>query len=72
MTTANTKTRANINTSTAATTESAVNVAAKGTFAVAGTAAAIIGLWAAACFVGAMAGTGPIGLIKSWFAAIGM
>ena len=72
MTTSNTKTRTNVNTNTAATTDTGINVAAKGTFAVAGTAAPIIGLWAAACFVGAMVNTGPIGLIKSWFVAVGM
>ncbi|MBU0483218.1 MAG: hypothetical protein KKB30_01725 [Proteobacteria bacterium] len=72
MTTATNKTRTNVNAIATSTTETGINVAAKGVFAVAGTASAIIGLWAAACFVGAIASVGPLGLIKSWFSAIGM
>jgi fatty acid desaturase len=33
-------------------------------------AAAVIGLWAAACFVGALINVGPLGLVGSWFTAV--
>ena len=33
-------------------------------------AAALIGLWAAACFVGALVSEGPIGLFTGWFKAV--
>ncbi|MBU0485778.1 MAG: hypothetical protein KKB30_14845 [Proteobacteria bacterium] len=59
-------------TSAVATTETGIDVAAKGTFAVVGGAAVIIGLWAAACFIAALVNAGPLGLVKSWFVAVGM
>ncbi len=35
-----------------------------------GGAAAIIGLWAAACFVGALISSGPVELFTGWFKAV--
>ncbi len=34
------------------------------------TMAALVGIWGSACLISALAGTGPINLIKSYFAAI--
>ncbi|OKY76521.1 MAG: hypothetical protein BM485_04645 [Desulfobulbaceae bacterium DB1] len=43
----------------------------KGVVIALGTAPALIGIWAAACFVGGLvASGGPIGMVKSWFSAI--
>ncbi len=42
-----------------------------GPMAVVGVASSLIGLWAAACFVGGLvASGGPITFIKSWFTAV--
>lgn len=32
--------------------------------------AALVGIWGSACLISALAGTGPINLIKSYFTAI--
>lgn len=43
----------------------------KGSLAVMGGVSALIGLWAAACFVGALiTGGGPLAMARSWFSAI--
>lgn len=43
----------------------------KGSIAVMGGVSALIGLWAVACFVGAMiTNGGPLALVGSWFQAI--
>ena len=34
------------------------------------TMAALVGIWGSACLISALAGTGPINLIKSYFTAI--
>lgn len=65
-TTARTKTRTK-------TTEQA-NVAqevSKGTIAAMSAVPGLIGIWAAACFVGGLINAGgPLGLAKSWFQAV--
>lgn len=48
----------------------ALEVTSKVTVALFGGAAALIGLWAVACFVGALMSVGPLGLIKGFFAAV--
>lgn len=43
----------------------------KGSLAFMGGISALIGIWAAACFVGAMiTGGGPLAMASSWFTAI--
>ncbi len=42
----------------------------KVTVALFGGAAALFGLWAVACFVGAILSNGPLGLIKGYFSAV--
>jgi chitinase len=48
----------------------ALDVTGKVTVALFGGAAALIGLWAAACFVGAVLSSGPVGVIKGYFSAV--
>lgn len=48
----------------------ALNATSKLTVALFGGAAALIGLWAGACFVGALLNNGPLGLIKGYFSAV--
>lgn len=48
----------------------ALNATSKVTVALFGGAAALIGLWAVACFVGALLSNGPLGLIKGYFSAV--
>lgn len=43
---------------------------AKVTVALFGTAATLIGLWAVACFAGAIMTAGPMGVVKGFFAAV--
>jgi hypothetical protein len=54
---------------------SGVNVeaeASRGTMGAMAAVPALIGLWAAACFVSAMISSGgPLGLAKNWFSAVG-
>ncbi len=68
MTTATNKTR------TAASQKTNTSSAAdKMTITIMGGASALIGLWAVACFVGAVISNGPAGVIKGFFtAATGM
>lgn len=43
----------------------------KGTMIAIGTVPALVGIWAAACFIGGtVASGGPISFVKSWFMAI--
>ena len=48
----------------------ALDVVGKVTVALFGGAAALIGLWAVACFAGAVIGSGPLGVLKGYFAAV--
>ena len=59
----NTKVASNVHTDTASSIE-------KMTMSLMGGSSILIGLWAAACFVGALAQSGPIGLFKGYVAAI--
>jgi len=40
------------------------------TIAMMGAGSAIIGLWAVACFVGAMVTSGPLGMIRGYISAV--
>lgn len=51
-------------------TQVGLDSVSKTSIGVMGGISALIGLWAAACFVGALISDGPLGLIKGWFAAI--
>ena len=59
-----TKTRANVQTQTG------IDSVSKGSIAAMGGVSALVGLWAVACFVGAMASSGPLSLAKGFFSAI--
>ena len=65
MTTAtnNTRTATNAKTNTS-------SAADKMTISLIGSASVLIGLWAAACFVGAVISNGPAGIIKGFFTAV--
>lgn len=53
------------------TTKTAIDSVSRGSIITMGVASALVGLWAFACLVSAMIGTGsPIELIKSWFSAV--
>ena len=65
MTTATNKTRTATNAK--ANTSSSVD---KMTISLMGGASLLIGLWAAACFVGAVISNGPAGVIKGFFSAV--
>ncbi len=55
----------------AASTEAGIDSISRGSIITMGVASAVIGLWALACLVSAMVGSGgPIALIKGWFSAI--
>ena len=47
-----------------------MDAASKITVTMMGSASAMIGLWAVACFASALIGNGPLGLIKSYFSAV--
>lgn len=49
---------------------SALDSTSKVTVALIGGVAALIGLWAVACFAGAIVSVGPLGLLKGFFAAV--
>lgn len=58
-------------TRTRAQTQTGLDSISTGSVAAMGGVSALIGLWAAACFVGAMmSGGGPLALAKGWFSAI--
>jgi hypothetical protein len=48
----------------------ASEVAERTTIALFGTASILIGLWAVACFAGALLSAGPVGLLKGYLAAV--
>jgi hypothetical protein len=49
----------------------AIDSVSRGSIVTMGVASALVGLWAVACLVSAMIGSGgPIALIKNWFSAI--
>lgn len=52
-------------------TETNLDSISKGSVAVMGGLSALIGLWAVACFVGAMISDGgPLALVRGWFQAV--
>ena len=58
-------------TKTEETSKAAIDSVSRGSIITMGVASALVGLWAVACLVSAMAGSGgPISLIKSWFSAV--
>lgn len=49
----------------------AIDSVSRGSIITMGIASALVGLWAVACLVSAMIGSGsPIALLKSWFSAV--
>lgn len=50
--------------------DQALDAAGKVTVALFGTAATLIGLWAVACFAGAIMTAGPLGVVKGFFTAV--
>ncbi|MBU0479901.1 MAG: hypothetical protein KKG47_02245 [Proteobacteria bacterium] len=56
-----TQAQANVNT---------LDAASRITVTLMGSASALIGLWAVACFAAALIGNGPLGLIKAYFSAV--
>jgi len=50
--------------------DQALNTTAKLTVALFGGASALVGVWAAACFVGAVLSAGPVGVLKGYFSAV--
>jgi len=50
--------------------DQALDATGKVTVALFGGAATLIGLWAVACFVGAIVTAGPLGVIKGYFSAV--
>ena len=47
-----------------------VETAERTTITLFGGASLLIGLWAVACFAGALVTSGPVGLIKAYFSAV--
>jgi hypothetical protein len=53
------------------TSNAAVDSVSRGSIITMGVASALVGLWAVACLVSAMLGSGsPLALIKGWFSAV--
>ena len=53
------------------TSQTGLDTISRGTIAAMGGVSALVGIWAAACFVGALFSVGgPLELAKSWFQAI--
>ena len=50
--------------------DQALDATGKLTVALFGGASALVGIWAAACFVGAILSAGPVGVIKGFFSAV--
>lgn len=50
--------------------DQALDATGKVTVALFGGAAALIGLWAVACFAGAVMTAGPLGVLKGYFSAV--
>ncbi|MBU0676338.1 MAG: hypothetical protein KJ950_16990 [Proteobacteria bacterium] len=50
--------------------DQALDATGKATVALFGGASLLIGLWAVACFVGAVVSAGPVGVIKGYFSAV--
>lgn len=58
-------------TRTGSSTKSAADSISRGSIITMGVASALVGIWAVACLISAMVGSGgPIALIKSWFSAV--
>lgn len=65
-----TLTRTRTRTGTSTQTQSGLDSVSRGSVAAMGGVSALIGLWAAACFVGAMVSSGPLSLAKGFFSAV--
>lgn len=50
--------------------DQALETTSKVTVALFGGVAALVGLWAVACFAGAAVTAGPLGLLKGYFSAV--
>jgi hypothetical protein len=48
----------------------ALDASAKVTLALFGGTSLLIGLWAVACYAGALISAGPLGLVKAYFSAV--
>lgn len=48
----------------------ALDAASKVTVALFGGTATLVGLWAVACFAGAVLSNGPLGVVKGYFSAV--
>jgi hypothetical protein len=48
----------------------ALDATAKATVALFGGASVLVGVWAAACFVGAILSAGPVGVLTGYFSAV--
>ncbi|MBU0479964.1 MAG: hypothetical protein KKG47_02560 [Proteobacteria bacterium] len=57
-------------TATRTTTRTNENTFGKTTIAMFGASSMLIGVWAAACFVGAIVSAGPIGLVQGFISAV--
>ncbi|MBU0730302.1 MAG: hypothetical protein KKE17_02995 [Proteobacteria bacterium] len=53
-----------------ANTQAGIDTISKGAIAVMGGTSALIGLWAATCFVAAVVSNGPLAMTKAWFTAV--
>ena len=62
----------NIKTQSKATesTNTAVDSVSRSSIITMGVASGLVGLWAVACLISAMVDSGPVELIKNWFAAV--
>ncbi|MBU0730176.1 MAG: hypothetical protein KKE17_12065 [Proteobacteria bacterium] len=70
-TAAKTITRQGVNTKTTDSAKSGIDAVSKGSIILMGAVSAIIGLWAVACFVGAMmSSSSPTGVFGGWFSSI--
>lgn len=68
--TVNAKQRQNARTGAGQQTRTGLDTLAIGTISIMGGISALIGIWAAACFVGGFLGNGPVALAYGWFRAI--
>jgi hypothetical protein len=50
--------------------DQALNATDKVTVALFGGTSVLVGVWAAACFVGAILSAGPMGVLKGYFSAV--
>ena len=62
------KTKVDITTDSSA--QAGIDTVSKGSMITMGVVSALVGIWAVACLVSAIAEGGPIELIKGWFTAV--